>query len=125
MMSGSFSKSFSKTSAAPQAEAPAQTARWRAQRSGSGGLYVVLKQYTVFYNVDIVENILNLGVTREHLDVLPYQALRHVVSYQIMHYTTLYAPACCQWQKEVCAPLRALPEAQVHFARIQHCPSAE
>ena len=32
---------------------------------------VVLKGYTVFYNVDIVENILNLAVIREHLDVLP------------------------------------------------------
>ena len=27
---------------------------------------VVLKEYTVLYDVDIVENILNLTVTREH-----------------------------------------------------------
>ena len=62
-------------------------------------VYVFLKQYTVFNNVDIVENILNLEVAREHFDVLPKGALWHAVNYQIMYYTTLYAPRYWQWQK--------------------------
>ena len=38
-----------------------------------------LREYTVFNNVDIMENILNLGVTRGHLEVLPGKILRYVV----------------------------------------------
>ena len=34
-------------------------------------VYVVFKQYTIFNNVDVLENILIFIVTREHLDVLP------------------------------------------------------
>ena len=43
-------------------------------------VYIMLKEYTIFNNVDIVEDILNLGVTREHFDVLPNQTLRDVVN---------------------------------------------
>ena len=41
-----------------------------------------LREYTVFNNVDIMENILNLGVTRGHLEVLPGKILRYVVKEQ-------------------------------------------
>lgn len=52
-------------------------------------VYVAFEQYTVFYNVDIVESILNPSVTGECLDVLPNQALRHAVTYQIMCYPNI------------------------------------
>src|SRR5258706_8368213 len=80
-----------------------------------GNMCVVFKQYAIFNSVDILEKTLHLGVTREHLDVLPNQALRHVVGYQIMCYTIPYTPMRCQWQKAVCVPLRVSTEAHVHF----------
>jgi len=45
-----------------------------------GDVYVVLKQYTVFDNVYLAENVLNRFATRELFNVLPYQALPHVVN---------------------------------------------
>ena len=63
------------------------------------GVYVWFKQYTVFNSIDIIENISNLDVAREHFDVLPKGALRHVISYHIICYTILYAPRYWQWQK--------------------------
>ena len=38
---------------------------------------------------DIMENTLNLGVTREHLDVLPVRIVRYVVDYQDQVFTHL------------------------------------
>lgn len=43
-------------------------------------VYIVLKEYTIFSNIDIVKDMLDLGVTREHFDVLPNQTLRDVVN---------------------------------------------
>ena len=76
---------------------------------------IVFKQYAIFNSVDILERILHLDITRELLDILPDQALRHVVSCQIMCYTTLYTPSRCQWKKAVCVPLRASTEAHDDF----------
>ena len=39
------------------------------------GMCVVIKQYTIFKSVDIVENILNFDVAREQFDVLPKNKL--------------------------------------------------
>ena len=41
--------------------------------------------YAGFDNVDIMENTLNLGVTHEHLDVLPGQIVRYVVGQAFTH----------------------------------------
>ena len=55
----------------------------------------------------IMENTLNLGVTREHLDVLPVRIVRYVVDYQDQVFTHLGVAddkreyvcrlECCQW----------------------------
>ena len=66
---------------------------------------VGFKKYAILHNVGVLENTLMLIATCEYLDVLPKQVLRYVVNYQIMCYTTIYAPGCSQWQKAVCMSL--------------------